>query len=763
MRTVEHQFDITFSWYAPFVKVHERDQDVYVVVRASDTSIDRDNERVSPTLIEKMRALAREGKILFYDHHKATFAMGTVVGTDEELEKQDPDGFYPVIKLNLEHPFVPLLLKDIKEGKATYGVSIGGRHPKLSITVENGKVFTQITDAEIDHIALTRPGGAANPNTGIIRAIMKEIGEETVENIIKEALEEVEKQGEIVMSQVTPVPVDVKKPEEEVKEEEKKCEECEERQEVTRVPVEKGSGIDPEAIARITEELSSIRGVLKEGLEKRVSYDERTFGAEMEMAISLAKGERGGKAVFERSLEHGYPYGTYACEQRPACWSDPTIPFADPVGYLYPMDEMRFSHSYRHFLSKGWKWYLPEAAAEIFKNFVKRALELGRPVSYSDHPLLASQLPADIKVALPDYNANYDAVCKELFEEWKERHEALIVCEPRVGEFLKAREDDEGRRELEEREKKYGYKAASNANIKKPKEWADVPISQFADPVSYKYPVHTPENARAALVYFARPSNREFYTVDAQIVVLSNILKACLKYGIKVTFQPDDPLYWLLPKSIKEKLAGYEAYEDEDTEEKREAMRREAEKHALKEKEAPAQIEKSEESEVEKEVEVKTMPVIETGEPALREISSEDILIISLPVKRAPVAEALEAIRRSVEDVRDRVAIVIDAAGGKINAVSHEGENLVTIRVVGTGVTSQGNLRIEGKAKYTGWALEDVLAGRLVERGLSDAQIVKVYDGVLRYRHENRLWQVGWKVEGGEVTIEGEPIELPEK
>jgi hypothetical protein len=58
---------------------------------------------------------------------------------------------------------------------------------------------------------------------------------------------------------------------------------------------------------------------------------------------------------------------------------------------------------------------------------------------------------------------------------------------------------------LRERERKYGYKAPLNANLTKPSRWENVPEDEFADPVGYKYPVHTPRNARAALTYFKNP------------------------------------------------------------------------------------------------------------------------------------------------------------------------------------------------------------------------------------------------------------------
>jgi hypothetical protein len=42
---------------------------------------------------------------------------------------------------------------------------------------------------------------------------------------------------------------------------------------------------------------------------------------------------------------------------------------------------------------------------------------------------------------------------------------------------------------MQQREKKYGYKRGSNASFTKPKEYASISESDFADPVGYNYPI----------------------------------------------------------------------------------------------------------------------------------------------------------------------------------------------------------------------------------------------------------------------------------
>ncbi len=141
-------------------------------------------------------------------------------------------------------------------------------------------------------------------------------------------------------------------------------------------------------------------------------------------------------------------------------------------------------------------------------------------------------------------------------------------------ELIKARKDlEEKRKALKEREEKYGYKAGRNAHLSKPKEYADVPESQFADPVGYNYPVNTPKRARAALAYFVR-FHDQYDDPNAKIFIYERILRALKKFGIKRHFNPDFPLDWLVSDDLKEWMEGYDEYRDQDTEEMKEKMLR---------------------------------------------------------------------------------------------------------------------------------------------------------------------------------------------
>jgi hypothetical protein len=109
------------------------------------------------------------------------------------------------------------------------------------------------------------------------------------------------------------------------------------------------------------------------------------------------------------------------------------------------------------------------------------------------------------------------------------------------------------------REKKYGYKRGSNANLTKPSKYADVPDNQFADIVGFNYPI-TQKYIRGALSYWNQPKNRKAYKdPKAREFITQRIIKAALKFDITVTYNPKDPEYVKLPDGLKKQLKNYDA------------------------------------------------------------------------------------------------------------------------------------------------------------------------------------------------------------
>jgi len=129
------------------------------------------------------------------------------------------------------------------------------------------------------------------------------------------------------------------------------------------------------------------------------------------------------------------------------------------------------------------------------------------------------------------------------------------------------------RKKAQQRAKKWGIAVRKDGHLTPPSEYGDVP---YADPVNYRYPIDTPEHARAALNYISKEKNYRFYVGKGLKVVVERIVRACLKFGVTVKYNPT--IMKGLPESLKKRLEGYEKMEE--LEEKIKALEKE-----LKEKE----------------------------------------------------------------------------------------------------------------------------------------------------------------------------------
>lgn len=73
----------------------------------------------------------------------------------------------------------------------------------------------------------------------------------------------------------------------------------------------------------------------------------------------------------------------------------------------------------------------------------------------------------------------------------------------------------------------------------------------FAAPWEMAYPIDR-EHIRAALAYWGQAENRQFYNARERQIITERIVRAALKYGIKVRYNP--AIHKDLPDSLKKKL-----------------------------------------------------------------------------------------------------------------------------------------------------------------------------------------------------------------
>jgi len=168
-----HKFDVV----ADFYKARSDDGRMLVSVLASTTAVDRQDERVLPSFIQSMNRQAAEGAVELIAHHQDPFALGKSVGYLEEGD----DKFVPEFELDAEHPMAQKLFDAVAAGECAWQASIGGSAIGEKLyDPEAGRVIRTLRDGTLDHVALTRRGRAANPETGFLAAVLKSVDWEAV-------------------------------------------------------------------------------------------------------------------------------------------------------------------------------------------------------------------------------------------------------------------------------------------------------------------------------------------------------------------------------------------------------------------------------------------------------------------------------------------------------------------------------------------------------------------------------------------------------
>lgn len=95
-----------------------------------------------------------------------------------------------------------------------------------------------------------------------------------------------------------------------------------------------------------------------------------------------------------------------------------------------------------------------------------------------------------------------------------------------------ASKQEEAKEKQRQRSEQYGIEIRENGHVSKPSEYANVPDSEFLDPVNYAYPVDTRAHALAAVRYWGVQANRDKYSHKSQQIIDDRIESASRKYRI---------------------------------------------------------------------------------------------------------------------------------------------------------------------------------------------------------------------------------------
>jgi len=127
---------------------------------------------------------------------------------------------------------------------------------------------------------------------------------------------------------------------------------------------------------------------------------------------------------------------------------------------------------------------------------------------------------------------------------------------------LSPEELDELRKKREERALKYGIEIRQDGFLRPPRKFYEEGArseEDYADPVNWRYPLHKPENVRAALAYW--PRFRSYYKrQESRDIIFKRMVMAAIRYGIKLDWEKWShlPEARALPEELKKAFSRHE-------------------------------------------------------------------------------------------------------------------------------------------------------------------------------------------------------------
>jgi len=152
-----------FEFGVPITEFAKSDEDgkLRIVGVASSTARDKQNEKMSPRALQKMTQFS--GIDLLPGHHVDILSE---LGTVEKLWLDEDEKLYIEATLDEDEPKAKKLYRNLQAGKK-YQLSVGGRILAAKWAADGAETVRIIDDVQLDHIAITREGMAANPDTYI--------------------------------------------------------------------------------------------------------------------------------------------------------------------------------------------------------------------------------------------------------------------------------------------------------------------------------------------------------------------------------------------------------------------------------------------------------------------------------------------------------------------------------------------------------------------------------------------------------------------
>lgn len=158
---------------------------MHVTAIVSDNLTDLENDQMTQKALAGMVEQFKRG-IDLVDNHRSTFGFGKTVDAHMIMDKSQGNPFWKVmvdVELDDAYPEAKRLYDEVKSGKCTKQLSIGGSVPHMVKDAlmqkisSDGRTIRLVNRVDLDHLACTRADMAANPRTGFLSAVMKSLDE----------------------------------------------------------------------------------------------------------------------------------------------------------------------------------------------------------------------------------------------------------------------------------------------------------------------------------------------------------------------------------------------------------------------------------------------------------------------------------------------------------------------------------------------------------------------------------------------------------
>jgi len=510
--------DVTLSLSKAEVNIlPDNQRDIYLTFVVSDDSLDRQGDKMSRRVLEKIVESAKQGKIRLTRGHDDHFTPG--ISVDGRLV-ETPDGRREVhltFKANrfggMVYPEILEILETYKQrGSVPFQVSVGGWINAYERVLEKDGIYRVITDAEVEHVGIIREGLAANPRTRLVDVLVKAISWwETQETPLIKTEETVNKTDELL----------------------KVTEETNSTKSENKESIHISFDVEEDTSEMV--KMETMRKTVNDiWLEvERVSVEARKLRP---LGDDLVKQS-------ERAKRYGISPTPVGSPVKPEFYLDLTEEdFADPVNYLFPITEpyahavVEFFHENPHYILS---LYDIPSARNVYNRALARALTYG-PVQFSHSPIVGLGDITNVS-NMEGFNPQIYYFNQELLlrkEEWEEKVIAGLWIEPPT------LSEDEVVEVLTRRKEIYKYEPSITAHVEKHPLFKEIPDGKFADPVGLNFPM-TPEWILKSYRVFLKPEIRSLYTPEAQREIFSRLLKSMKKLGYTVPFDHENPLFWV--------------------------------------------------------------------------------------------------------------------------------------------------------------------------------------------------------------------------